>query len=88
MIRAKFRLTEQKNSAGWRGDKPAILASLLFVPVGDDTEENKKFWDATPSGRIEMDVLNPEAIEGFEVMKEYYVDFTEVPEQPLSSTQS
>ena len=50
------------------------------MPVGDDTPENKKFWDATPSGRIEMDVLNPEAIEGFEVMKEYYVDFTEVPE--------
>ena len=88
MIRAKSRLTEQKNSAGWGDGKPAILASLLFVPVGDDTEENKKFWDATPSGRIEMDVLNPEAIEGFEVMKEYYVDFTEVPEQPLSSTQS
>ena len=84
MIRAKFRLTEQKNSADSRlidGEyKPAILASLVFIPVGDDTQENKKFWDSTPSGRIEMDVLNPEAIEGFEVMKEYYVDFTEVPE--------
>lgn len=84
MIRAKFRLTEWKNSAGSRyvdgKYEECIKATLTFIPVGDDSPENKKFWDATPSGRIEIGFVNPEAIEEMKLLKEYYVDFTEAPE--------
>ena len=79
-VRAKFLLVEWKNSAGSRlvdGKwKPTIMTSLVFQPVAGDTEENKKFWDATPLGRIELSIVNPEAIKEFEILKEYYVDFT------------
>lgn len=89
MIRAKFRLTEWKNSEGGRRVdgkyESCILASLVFIPVGDDSPENKQFWEATPSGRIELGVVNPEAVEEFELLKEYYVDFTEVKDLPDST---
>ena len=84
MIRAKFRLTEWKNSEGGRRVdgkyESCIKASLVFIPVGDNSPENKLFWEATPSGRIEISVVNPEAVEEFELLKEYYVDFTAVKE--------
>ncbi|MBW4675964.1 MAG: hypothetical protein KME52_18655 [Desmonostoc geniculatum HA4340-LM1] len=34
-------------------------------------------WDATPSGRIEMLIQNPDAAAQFQAGKEHYVDFTE-----------
>ena len=84
MIRAKFRLTEWKNSEGGRRVdgkyESCIMASLVFIPVGDDSPENKLFWEATPNGRIEISFVNPEAVEELKLLKEYYVDFTEVKE--------
>jgi len=81
-VRAKFRLTEWKNQEGWTfkdgKSTPGIKSTLVFIPVGDDTPENKKFWEATPSGRIELTMVNPEAIKEFTILKEYYVDFIAV----------
>lgn len=70
MVRAKFRvnsLTQYENAV-----------SVFLEPVySDDPEsENKKFWDYTPSGKIELQTTNLEAAKQFEVAKEYYVDFT------------
>lgn len=42
----------------------------------DPNHENKKFWDATPSGEIALNITKPEAAQAFEVGVEYYVDFT------------
>ncbi|KLK91468.1 hypothetical protein AA309_20130 [Microvirga vignae] len=42
-------------------------------PVTGDTEENKAFFQATPGGSIELQVVKPGL---FELGKEYYVDFT------------
>lgn len=52
------------------------VRTLTFVPVSDSTTyaENKLFWDATPSGKLEMAVVNPEAWQQFELGKEYYLD--------------
>lgn len=83
MIRCKVRLTEWKNSEGSRrvGDKwvPCIKTTVVFIPVADSSPENKIFWEATPSGRIELGLVNPGAVAELELMKEYYVDFTEAP---------
>ena len=86
-VRAKFRLVGWKNSLGSRQKdgkwQEGIVASLEFQAVSsnDPNSENKKFWDATPSGKIELNLVNPEAIKLFTIGKEYYVDFTEAPKQ-------
>ena len=38
--------------------------------------ENNKFWDASPSGKLELGMINPEAAAYFKIGKEYYIDFT------------
>ena len=50
--------------------------TLKLSAVYDNSEENKKFFHATPSGQISMGMLNPAAWQQFELGKEYYVDFT------------
>lgn len=53
---------------------------VKLSPVySDDPEsENKKFWDATPSGELTMRINNPAAADFFELGREYYLDFTPV----------
>jgi hypothetical protein len=73
MVRAKFRLDAITNHA-YGG------TSFIFNAVMDDgTEENKRFSTATPSGKLEVWVNNPAAIEKFEMGKSYYLDFTVAP---------
>ena len=38
--------------------------------------ENKEFWEATPSGKIELGVINLAAALPFDLNREFYVDFT------------
>lgn len=55
------------------------VRSLVFNPVygkGDPNHENTKFWQASPSGKLELNVINPQAWSQFELNKEYYLDFT------------
>lgn len=84
VVRCKFRLIAQKNSEGslYKDGKwtSGVVTSLEFMPVtaSDKNPENKKFWEATPSGLIRLDVVNPEAVKEFELLKEYYIDFTPV----------
>jgi len=89
MIRCKFRLIEWKNSEGSKRVDgkyvPCIKTSVVFIPVAGGSPENEAFWEATPSGRIELGIVNPGAIEELKIMKEYYVDFTEVKELPDST---
>ena len=90
MIRLKVRLDEQNNRVGGRMVdgvyEECIKVSIVLIPVGDDSPENKLFWEATPQGRIEFTYMNPEALEELVLGREYYVDIHEV-KQPLSSTQ-
>jgi len=77
MIRAKFKCQSVTKALGWnRGpDQPVapFLYTAKFVPVVGDSDENKRFWAATPSGQIELSSILPDA---FEPGKSYYVDFT------------
>lgn len=55
------------------------LRTLKFSPVygnNDPKHENTKFWQASPSGSINLGTVNPEAWSQFELGKDYYIDFT------------
>ncbi|MEH2390036.1 MAG: hypothetical protein V7K14_30585 [Nostoc sp.] len=74
MIRAKF--TCQQNTL----NHETQTATVIFTPVTTNpfSEENLTFWQATPAGRIELQVTNPLASAQFSVGSDYYVDFTNV----------
>jgi hypothetical protein len=38
--------------------------------------ENEAFFQATPAGKMILEIATPEAAAQFEVGKDYYVDFT------------
>ena len=48
---------------------------IVLEAVVGGSEENDKFFEATPTGSISLCVLNKNVT--FEEGKEYYVDFTE-----------
>jgi hypothetical protein len=54
--------------------------TVRLNPVLSNTEENKSFWEATPSGHMELQINNPSAIRFFDIGAEYYVDF--IPSDP------
>lgn len=67
-VRAKFRCNEKNQSeSGY---------SLVFWPVTSGSAENDAFYKYTPAGKLEMSTINQDAAAGFEVGKEYYLDFT------------
>ena len=78
-VRCKFKLVSVTRRKSWRpGDDE--IQTLEFQPVGGEkSEENKAFWEATPSGKIEFGTVNATAAAMFELDSEYYVDFTPAP---------
>lgn len=73
MVKAKFRVNHKAQPDG------ADYVTIHMSPVysDDPNSENKKFWDYTPAGTIQLSTTNLKAAEYFEIGKEYYVDFTE-----------
>jgi len=53
-------------------------ANVHMHAVYADSEENKRFWDATPQASFVMTITNPEALNLFTQGEEYYVDFIPV----------
>ena len=87
-VRAKFRVTNIARSTGsvpvtdaegnttW---KPSEVQTITLFPVsgnGDPNHENTKFWNASPSGQIQLGTVNAEAAKVFDLDKEFYIDFT------------
>ena len=54
------------------GDNGFLLA---FYTVYAGSEENDKYFKATPSGHVYVQTVNAQAAANFEVGKNYYVDF-------------
>lgn len=87
-VRAKFKLnsytTEMQTDGYQKTDgkddysKPVLVEkrTLNFTPVSHGSEENKTFWEYTPSGSLQLGVVNQAAWTLFELGKEYYLDFT------------
>jgi hypothetical protein len=51
-----------------------VVFHAVYSPDPDD--ENRAFWESTPSGRLEMQINNPTAFGRFVVNQEYYLDFS------------
>ncbi|MDN8617853.1 hypothetical protein [Variovorax ginsengisoli] len=73
-VRAKFKVVSITTSARWNG--PGTMGTVKLQPVTSGSEENKKFYEATPSGEITLGTINQDALAQFEIGKEFYVDFT------------
>lgn len=71
-IRCKYKCTSVTKTANWDTTKPPIY-SAKFSAVISGSEENKKFFEATPSGYFEVGTYKED---NFEVGKEYYFDIT------------
>jgi len=69
MVRAKFKVTGIEEHPGSR---KVVLSTQYDATIPEDVRFNK----ATPSGRIEMQIDNPAAIEQLPLGKAFYVDFT------------
>lgn len=73
MIRAKFRLSSITHH-----DWGAVTVKLQ--PQYDETiPEDQRFYDATPSGSLEMMVNNPAALSQLELGEFFYIDLTRIP---------
>lgn len=73
-VRAKFHVTGIEDTKDADGAVTARRVTLL--PVYSDSEENRTFWEATPSGALEMTITNKQAFEQFERDQVFYIDFT------------
>ena len=49
---------------------------VLFQPVYGDSPENKRFWEATPSGELRLSGIKKPVADLYEVGKSYYLDTT------------
>lgn len=61
--------------------------SVHFSPVYSGSEENQKFFQATPGGQIAFYTVNQSALDQFEQGKEYYVDFSPAEAKSASAQQ-
>lgn len=74
-VRAKFVVQSITRNQHWDKSK-GEFQTIKLSPVTSGSEENKAFYEATPSGTVELATINPEAGNYFELGKEYYLDFT------------
>jgi hypothetical protein len=91
-VRAKFKvdsIARSLSSKAVMGDdgkpvsppryEPCEMRTVVMTPVyggNDPDHENAKFWQASPSGRLELGCVNLAAAERFDLGREYYIDFT------------
>ena len=69
MVRAKVAIQSKTETAGGSFEIEA-------TPVYGGSEENEKYFAATPGGKLTLCVLNQHAADQLEVGKEYYLDLT------------
>lgn len=70
--RAKFYCNSITKSLHWDGTKRNLFTTN-FNPVMSTSDENKSFFAATPTGKLELGQFLEDA---FEVGKEYYIDIS------------
>jgi opacity protein-like surface antigen len=84
-MRAKFKVQSITQQANW--NKPGgSLYTLQLHPVSSGSDENKKFFEATPGGQIQLSVVNEEIGKHFPIGAEVYVDFTPASPPAAAST--
>lgn len=73
-VRAKFKVTEiiEKRFSAEYVQKTVVLTPQYDQKIAEDVS----FQKATPTGRMEMQIDNPVAIERMPIGRVFYVDFT------------
>ena len=71
MIRCKFTCVSVTKRTPWRGSTAGFLYEAEFQPVHDGSEENKNFFEATPSGLLKIGTYKEDH---FQPGVEYYID--------------
>lgn len=71
--RCKFICNSVKKMKGWSG-VDGFQYEAEFMAVTSGSEENKKFFQYTPTGRLTVGIYKEDV---FEVGKEYYLDISE-----------
>ena len=82
MVRGKFRVVQITRNH-WNKTHAQVELDAQYDPT---IPEDRKFAEATPSGKISMYISNPAAIEKLELGKAYYVDFVPVTEDANGNT--
>ncbi|MBZ0158433.1 MAG: hypothetical protein K8I29_19720 [Alphaproteobacteria bacterium] len=72
MVRVKFVCTAVKKYRHWDTPK-GFLYEATFIPVTSGSEENKQFFEATPSGQLNISTIREDH---FEPGRSYYLDFS------------
>lgn len=84
-VRLKFRVSKKSESMGYvyRDGKNSTerVGSVELYPVSDGSEENKQFYAATPSGRIEFATINQAALDSLPLNAECYITIEPIPAQ-------
>ena len=70
-MQAKFHVESVTKHAGG-----AVTTFLTPVRKNSNNSENTSFWEATPIGKLEITITNPNTQGFFEAGKEYYLDFS------------
>ena len=52
-------------------------ASISLVPVTNSNAENKKFFQYTPGGKIDLQIVSLETAKQFEPGKEYFINISQ-----------
>jgi len=74
---AKFKVSSITQTAHW-GKPGQLIYSLTLNPVTSGSDENHRFFEATPGGEIKLSVVSAAVGAQFPVGMEVYVDFTPV----------
>lgn len=70
--RLKVICSEKRVRKHWDVSK-GLLGGVTLTPVVSGSEENKQFYEATPSGEFKFDTINSNALAEFEPGAEYYI---------------
>lgn len=76
MVRCKFKVESYETRLDSSKIGAEEIRTVKLSVVYNDTEENKKFFKWTPTGSIQIGMLNKAAWEQFPLGAEVYVDFT------------
>lgn len=68
--RCKFCCQSKREYQHWNTNKPNLY-EYEFMPVTGGSEENKQFFEATPTGSLKVSTVRDGS---FEVGKSYYID--------------
>lgn len=71
--RCKFTCRKVEKSVSWR-DKTRFLYTAVFEIVSDGSDENRQFFEATPSGELSIGTYMEDR---FTPGTDYYIDIEE-----------